>query len=103
VRWSVFFLVLAPVLAGGVAVYLGRKVARPVALLHAGAERLAAGDLDTRIAVAATTSSATWPASSTPWSRRSRNNSTASCRANVWLASGAWPLAWHTKSTTRWA
>jgi len=30
VRWSVFFLVLAPVLAGGVAVYLGRKVARPV-------------------------------------------------------------------------
>jgi signal transduction histidine kinase len=51
VGWSVFFLVLAPVLAGGVAVYLGRKVARPVALLHAGAERLAAGDLDTRIAV----------------------------------------------------
>ena len=51
VRWSAFFLVLAPVLAGGVAVYLGRKVARPVALLHAGAERLAAGDLDTRIAV----------------------------------------------------
>jgi signal transduction histidine kinase len=51
VGWSVFFLVLAPFLAGGVAVYLGRKVARPVALLHAGAERLAAGDLDTRIAV----------------------------------------------------
>jgi signal transduction histidine kinase len=51
VRWSVFFLALAPVLAGGVAVYLGRKVARPVALLHAGAERLAAGDLDTRMAV----------------------------------------------------
>jgi two-component system, NtrC family, sensor kinase len=49
--WSVFFLVLAPLLAGGVAVYLGRKVARPVALLHAGAERLAAGDLDTRIPV----------------------------------------------------
>jgi signal transduction histidine kinase len=51
VAWSVFFLVLAPLLAGGVAVYLGRKVARPVALLHAGAGRLAAGDLDTRIAV----------------------------------------------------
>jgi signal transduction histidine kinase len=51
VAWSVFFLVLAPLLAAGVAVYLGRKVARPVALLHAGAERLAAGDLDTRIAV----------------------------------------------------
>ena len=51
VAWSVLFLVLAPLLAGGVAVYLGRKVARPVALLHAGAERLAAGDLDTRIAV----------------------------------------------------
>ena len=51
VGWSVFFLVLAPLLAGGVAVYLGRKVARPVALLHAGAERLAAGDLDTRILV----------------------------------------------------
>ena len=49
--WSVFFLVLAPLLAGGVAVYLGHKVARPVALLHAGAERLAAGNLDTRIAV----------------------------------------------------
>ena len=49
--WSVFFLVLAPLLAGAVAVYLGRKVARPVALLHAGAERLAAGDLDTRISV----------------------------------------------------
>ena len=51
VAWSMFFLVMAPLLAGGVAVYLGRKVARPVALLHAGAERLAAGDLDTRIAV----------------------------------------------------
>jgi signal transduction histidine kinase len=51
VAWSMFFLVIAPLLAGGVAVYLGRKVARPVALLHAGAERLAAGDLDTRIAV----------------------------------------------------
>ena len=51
VAWSVFFLVLAPLLAGVVAVYLGRKVARPVAFLHAGAERLAAGDLDTRIVV----------------------------------------------------
>jgi two-component system, NtrC family, sensor kinase len=51
VAWSMFFLVMAPLLAGGVAVYLGRKVARPVALLHAGAERLAAGDLDTRIVV----------------------------------------------------
>jgi signal transduction histidine kinase len=51
VAWSVFFLVLAPLLAGGVAVYLGRKVARPVALLHTGAERLAAGDLETRIAI----------------------------------------------------
>jgi signal transduction histidine kinase len=51
VAWSALFLVLAPFLAGGVAVYLGRKVARPMALLHAGAGRLAAGDLDTRIAV----------------------------------------------------
>jgi len=51
VAWSLFFLVLAPLLAAGVAVYLGRKVARPVAILHAGAVRLAAGDLDTSIAV----------------------------------------------------
>jgi two-component system NtrC family sensor kinase len=52
VAWSLFFLVLSPFLAAGVAIYLGRKVARPLALLRAGAERLAGGDLDTRIAVA---------------------------------------------------
>jgi two-component system, NtrC family, sensor kinase len=52
VHWSLFFLVLSPFLAAAVAIYLGRKVARPVARLLAGAERLASGDLDTRITVA---------------------------------------------------
>jgi signal transduction histidine kinase len=51
VRWSLLFLGLAPLLALLVVVYIARKVTRPVALLQAGAERLASGDLDTRIRI----------------------------------------------------
>jgi len=50
-RWTVFFLVGAPLLAAAVGVYVFRSVARPVATLQAGAARLASGDLDTRIDV----------------------------------------------------
>ena len=47
--WSLLFLLVAPILAGWVGISIARGVARPVARLQAGAERLAAGDLDTRI------------------------------------------------------
>jgi signal transduction histidine kinase len=50
-RWSLAFLVGAPILAVAVGWYVGRSVARPVALLQEGAERLARGDLDTRIRI----------------------------------------------------
>jgi len=50
-RWSVIFLILAPLLAAAVGIYVGRSVARPVARLQQGAERLAGGDLATRIEV----------------------------------------------------
>lgn len=48
-RWTVFFVVFAPLLAVVVGAYVLRSVARPVARLQAGAARLARGDLDTRI------------------------------------------------------
>jgi signal transduction histidine kinase len=50
-RWTVLFLAGAPLLAGGIGLSLYRSVARPVARLSDGAARLAAGDLDARIAV----------------------------------------------------
>ncbi len=50
-RWSVALLLAAPLVALGVGVYVGRSVTRPVATLQRGAERLAGGDLDTRIDV----------------------------------------------------
>jgi len=50
-RWGLAFLLGAPVLAVAVGWYVGRSVARPVALLQEGAERLSRGDLDTRIQI----------------------------------------------------
>jgi signal transduction histidine kinase len=50
-RWTVFFLAGAPLLAAGIGFSIYRSVARPVALLGEGAARLAAGQLDTRIEV----------------------------------------------------
>ncbi len=49
--WALVFLAGAPLLAVAVALRVGRSVARPVAQLHEGAERLASGDLDTRIEI----------------------------------------------------
>lgn len=51
VRWSLLFLGVAPLFALFVVLYIARKVTRPVALLRAGAERLATGDLDARIQI----------------------------------------------------
>jgi signal transduction histidine kinase len=44
-------LVAAPLVAVGVSVLIGRSIAAPVARLEAGAARIAAGDLETRIEV----------------------------------------------------
>jgi two-component system NtrC family sensor kinase len=44
-------LVGAPLLAAGITFYVGRSIAKPVAQLSSGAQRLAAGDLDTRIEI----------------------------------------------------
>lgn len=49
--WTVVFLLSAPLLAAGAGVVIGRSVARPMARLTAGVERIASGDLDTRIVV----------------------------------------------------
>jgi signal transduction histidine kinase len=49
-RWLVALLVGAPLLAGVVTLTVGRSIAVPLARLRAGAARLAAGDLDARIA-----------------------------------------------------
>ncbi|HET6921741.1 MAG TPA: ATP-binding protein [Anaeromyxobacteraceae bacterium] len=51
VRWTLVFVLGAPLIAAAVGWHLVRSVARPVARLHAGAERIARGDLDTRIEV----------------------------------------------------
>jgi signal transduction histidine kinase len=51
VRWVIVFQVGAALLALAVGLAVWRSVARPVARLHAGAARLAAGDLETRIEV----------------------------------------------------
>jgi signal transduction histidine kinase len=50
-RWTIFFVLFAPLLAIVVGGYVLRSVARPVARLQAGAARLARGDLDTHIDV----------------------------------------------------
>ncbi|MGB8933345.1 MAG: HAMP domain-containing sensor histidine kinase, partial [Anaeromyxobacteraceae bacterium] len=50
-RWTVFFTLFAPLLAASVGAYVHRSVAVPVARLHEGAARIAAGDLDARIEV----------------------------------------------------
>jgi signal transduction histidine kinase len=50
-RWTVFFVIGAPLLAVVVGLYVQRSVARPIARLHAGAERIASGDLDARIQI----------------------------------------------------
>lgn len=47
-RWTIFFVLFAPLLAVVVGAYVLRSVARPVSRLQAGAARLASGDLDTR-------------------------------------------------------
>ena len=49
VRWTLAFLLGAPLVAAAVGWYLLRSVARPVAELQAGAGRIARGELDTRI------------------------------------------------------
>jgi signal transduction histidine kinase len=49
--WMVALLLGAPLLAGAVSFFIVRSIARPVARLHEGAARLAAGRLDTRIDV----------------------------------------------------
>jgi signal transduction histidine kinase len=50
-RWTLFFLVGAPILAAAVGACVFRSVARPVERLRDGAARVAAGDLDARIDV----------------------------------------------------
>ncbi len=50
-RWTVFFTLFAPLLAAGVGAYVHRSVAVPVARLHEGAARIAAGALDARIEI----------------------------------------------------
>ena len=49
--WAILFLLIAPALAAVAGIVIGRSVARPIARLKAGAERIGAGDLDTRIDV----------------------------------------------------
>jgi signal transduction histidine kinase len=50
-RWNVFFVVVAPLLAALVGLYVHRSVALPVARLQAGAARIANGELDARIQI----------------------------------------------------
>ena len=51
VLWSVFFLVGATLCAAAIGVSMRRAIARPIALLQAGAEQIGKGDLNTRIHV----------------------------------------------------
>jgi signal transduction histidine kinase len=51
IRWVIALHLSAAILALAMGAMVLRSVARPVARLRAGAERLAAGDLDTRIAI----------------------------------------------------
>jgi signal transduction histidine kinase len=50
-RWTLFFVVVAPLLAAAVGFYVLRSVAQPINRLYEGAARLADGDLDTRIQI----------------------------------------------------
>jgi len=50
-RWTLLFMVGAPLLAAGIGLSIYRSVARPVAQLRKGAARWAAGDLDARVAI----------------------------------------------------
>jgi signal transduction histidine kinase len=50
-HWTIFFVAVVPLLAAAIGAYVLRSVAGPVSRLHQGVERLARGDLDTRIAV----------------------------------------------------
>lgn len=50
-RWMAVFLLASTLFAVGVGLYIGRSVARPVALLERGAAALARGDLSTRIPI----------------------------------------------------
>ena len=50
-RWTIFFVIGAPLLAILVGLYVHRSVARPVARLQAGAALIAKGDLDARIQI----------------------------------------------------
>jgi signal transduction histidine kinase len=49
IRWLIAMLGAALICAFGVAIYLQRSVARPVAALAAGASRIGSGDLDVRL------------------------------------------------------
>jgi two-component system NtrC family sensor kinase len=49
--WAVLFLIIAPALAAAAGIVISRSIARPIARLRAGAERIGEGDLDTRIEV----------------------------------------------------
>jgi signal transduction histidine kinase len=51
IGWTVAYLLVAPGLAIGIALYVGRSVARPLARLSTGAERIGRGDLATRISI----------------------------------------------------
>jgi two-component system, NtrC family, sensor kinase len=50
-RLAIVFLAVTPLLALGIALYLSRSIARPLAILGDGAARVAGGDLDTRISI----------------------------------------------------
>jgi two-component system, NtrC family, sensor kinase len=50
-RWTLFFVLFAPLLAVVVGAFVLRSVAQPVAKLQAGAARLSRGDLEVRIDV----------------------------------------------------
>jgi two-component system, NtrC family, sensor kinase len=47
--WTLVLIALAPLFVGAVALYLGRSVTRPLALLGEGAARVGSGDLEARI------------------------------------------------------
>ncbi|HEY6001495.1 MAG TPA: HAMP domain-containing sensor histidine kinase [Anaeromyxobacter sp.] len=48
-RWTLVLMGIAPLFTAGVALFIGRSVSRPLALLGEGAARVASGDLDARI------------------------------------------------------
>ena len=50
--WIIGLMIGTPLLAAAVTLYVGRSIGRPLAVLRGGAQRIAAGDLDTRIEIA---------------------------------------------------